>query len=172
MIVTMIVIVLALSALAVVYFAVRSRRESSRRSIQPVDLEAFRTLSERDDEFFLREKLPNSSFRRLKRQRIRVTLGYISRIAGNASVVMRLGQQAQLNPDPEVARTAAQILELAGQIRLQCLLAFTKLSVEFAVPSLQLTPAVLVPAYQNLRENVMRLGTLETQSLAPLPLAI
>ncbi|HLW53631.1 MAG TPA: hypothetical protein VKW06_12380 [Candidatus Angelobacter sp.] len=163
----MLVIVLALGALAVLYFAVRSRREQSRLSIQPVDLEAFRTLSARDDEFFLRGKLPNSSFRRLKRQRILVTLRYVSRIAGNAAVVMRLGHEAHLSPNPEVARAALQITELAGQIRLQCLLALAKLSVEFAVPSLQLTPAVLVPAYQNLRENVMRLGTLETQSLVP-----
>lgn len=172
MIITMIVIVLALSALAVLYLAVRNRRDQSRRTIQPVDLDAFRVLSARDDEFFLREKLPNSSFRRLKRQRISVTFGYISRIAGNASVVMRLGQEAQFSPDREVARTAAQVLELAGQIRLQCLLAFAKLSVEFAVPSLQLTPAVLVPAYQSLRENVMRLSALETQSLTPAAAAI
>ena len=172
MIVTMIVIVLALGALAVLYFAVRTRSEQSRRSIQPIDLEAFRTLNERDDELFLREKLTGSGFRRLKRQRIRVALKYVGRISSNASVVMRLGQDAHLSSDPEVARTATQVLELAGQIRLQCLLAFAKLSVEFAVPSLQLTPAVLVPAYQNLRENVMRLGALETQSLAPAAVVI
>lgn len=172
MILSMIVIVLALSGLAVLYFAVRNRSEQSRRSIQPVDLEAFRTLSERDDEFFLREKLTGSSFRKMKRERILVTFRYVSRISGNASVVMRLGHGAQLSPNPDVARTAAEVLELAGQIRLQCLLAFAKMSVEFAVPSLQLTPAVLVPAYQNLRENVMRLGALETQSLAPVAVAI
>ena len=172
MIVTMFVIVLALGALAVLYSAVRNRGEQSQRSIQPLDLEAFRTLSAREDEFFLREKLSGSRFRSLKRQRIRVTLGYVGRIAGNAAVVMRLGSQASLSPNPEIARTAGQVLELAGQIRLQCLLAFAKLSVEFAVPSLQLTPAVLVPAYQNLRENVMRLGVLETQGLVPAAAAI
>jgi len=172
MIISMIVIALALGALAVLYFAVRSRGEQSRRSIQPVDLEAFRTLSERDDELFLREKLPDPGFRRLKRQRIRVTLRYVGRISGNAAVVMRLGQEARLSADPEIARTATQVLEMAGHIRLQCLMAFAKLSVEFAVPSLQLTPAVLVPAYQNLRENVLRLGALETQRLSPASVAI
>lgn len=170
--ITMIVIALALGALVLFYVAVRNRRRQSHRGVQPVDLQAFRTLNERNDEFFLREKLPQRRFRSLKRQRIRVTMGYVGRIAGNASVVMRLGQEARLSPDPQVAQAAAQVLELATQLRMQCLVAFAKLSAEFAVPSLQLTPAVLVPAYQNLRENVMRLGTLGQESASPAAVAI
>jgi hypothetical protein len=57
-------------------------------------------------------------------------------------------------------------------LRLQCLVALGKLSLEFAVPSLQLTPAVLAPEYQQLRENVVRLGKLQPQTAAPLPVAI
>jgi len=40
------------------------------------------------------------------------------------------------------------------------------------MPSLQLTPAMLVPAYQTLRENVRRLGDLQTQNSVPLANAI
>jgi len=170
--ITMIVIALAVGALALFYVAVRNRRKQSRQSIQPVDLQALRTLTERDDEFFLRERLSNSRFRRLKRQRVLVTMSYVGRIAANAAVVMRLGQEARLSPDPEVVRAAAQVLEMATQIRIQCLLAFAKLSAEFALPSLQLTPAVLAPAYQNLRENVIRLGTLAQPEMAPAAVAI
>jgi hypothetical protein len=170
--ITMIAIALALGALALFYVAVRNRRKQSQQSIQPVDLQALRRLTDRDDEFFLRGKLPNSRFRRVKRQRIRVTMRYVGRIAANASVVMRLGQEARLNRDPEVARAATQVLELATEIRIQCLLALAKLSAEFAVPSLQLTPALLAPAYQTLRENVLRLSTLEQQELAPAAVAI
>jgi hypothetical protein len=86
--------------------------------------------------------------------------------------VMRLGEEARLNPDPEVVRAAVQVLELATQIRMQCLVALAKLSAEYALPSLQLTPARLAPAYQTLRENVMRLGTLELQTVAPAAVAI
>jgi hypothetical protein len=170
--ITMIVIALALGALALFYLAVRNRREQSVQPVRPVDLKAFRTLTERDDEFFLRERLPGSRFRRLKRQRIRVTMGYIGRIAGNASVVMRLGEEARLSSVPEVARTAVQVMELATHIRMQCLLALAKLSAEYVLPSLQLTPAMLAPTYQTLRENVMRLGTLELQAVAPAAVAI
>ncbi len=170
--ITMIVIALALSALALFYVAARSRRKQAVQPIRHVDLKAFRTLTERDDEFFLRERLPGSRFRRLKRQRIRVTMGYVGRIAGNAAVVMRMGEEARLNPDPEVVRAAAQVTELATQIRMQCLVAFAKLSAEFALPSLQLTPAALAPTYQTLRENVVRLGSLELRTSTPAAVAI
>lgn len=170
--ITMIVIALALSALAVLYGAVRRRRQQSRQSLRPVDVQALRTLMDRDDELFLREKLPHSRFCRLKRQRIRVTMNYVSRISANTSVVMRLGESARLNSDPHVAQAASQVIELATQIRLQCMVALAKLAAEFAVPSLQLTPAALVPKYQTLRENVLRLGALELQNVAPAAVAI
>ena len=97
---------------------------------------------------------------------------YVGRIANNASLVMGLGEAARQNPDPEVARTATQIVNLATQLRLQCIMALAKLSMEYAVPSLQLTPALLAPDYQKLRENVVRLGKLQSPTMAPLPIAI
>ena len=169
---TFLVIAFSISALLLLYVAVRNRRKTANRRIRPVDLKAFRTLTDRGDEFFLRERLPRSRFRRLKRQRITVTVRYVNRIAGNAAAVMRLGEAARLNPDPEVAQAAAQVLDLAAQIRMQCLVAYAKLSLEFAVPSLQLTPAVLAPQYQALRENVVRLGRLQVPGAVPLPAAI
>ena len=63
-------------------------------------------------------------------------------------------------------------MELAAQIRLQCLVALAKLLMEYAVPSLQLTPAMLVPKYQSLRENVKLLGALQTRNHVPLATAI
>src|SRR5262245_58609084 len=170
--ITMIVIALALAAVGVFYAAARSRWTQSKSSLRPVDVQALHTLMDRDDELFLREKLPSRNFRRLKRSRIRVTLSYVGRVAGNAAVVMRMGESARLSSDPEVAEAAAQVMELAAQIRLQCLLAFAKLSAEFAMPSLQLTPAVLVPKYQTLRESVIRLSALEMQNVAPAAVSI
>jgi hypothetical protein len=153
------------------YMAVRSRRTQAGQSFRTVDLNAFRTLTDRDDELFMRESLPRSKFSHLKRQRIRVTVRYVARIASNASAVMHVGEAARVSSAPEVAQAAAQVMELATQIRLQCLVALTKLSLEYAMPSLQLTPAMLVPKYQSLRENLRVLGDLQTQT-APLAAAI
>jgi hypothetical protein len=170
--ITYLVIAFALSAILLLYLSVRNRRKTARRRIRPVDLKAFRTLTDRGDELFLRERLPGSRFRRLKRQRISVTLRYVNRIAGNAAAAIRLGEIARLSPEAEVAQAAVQVMDMASQIRLQCIKAYAKLSLEFAVPSLQLTPAVLAPQYQTLRENMARLGRLQAPGAAPIPAAI
>jgi len=96
----------------------------------------------------------------------------VARIASNASTVLHVSETARLSSTPEVASMAAQVMDLAAQIRLQCMLAMLKLSLEYAMPSLQLTPAMLVPTYQTLRENVRRLGDLQTQNAVPLANAI
>jgi nitrogen fixation-related uncharacterized protein len=170
--ITLIVIALALGAIGLFYLAARNRRKRARQVVRPVDLKAFRILMDRDDELFLKERLPRSRFTRLKRQRVAVTMRYVGRIANNASVVMGLGESVLRSSDPEIAQTAAQIVEVASQLRLQCIVALGKLSLEFAMPSLQLTPAVLAPEYQKLRENVVRLGKLQPQTATPLPVAI
>jgi hypothetical protein len=170
--ITLIVIALALGAIGLFYMAVRARKRRASQTVHPVDLKAFRTLVDRDDEVFLKERLPRSRFSRIKRQRVAVTMRYVGRIANNASIVMGMGEAARLSSDPEVAQTASQIVDLATQLRLQCIVALAKLSLEYAVPSLQLTPAVLAPEYQKLRENVVRLGKLQSPGMAPMPIAI
>ncbi|HLY92357.1 MAG TPA: hypothetical protein VKQ89_03780 [Candidatus Angelobacter sp.] len=170
--ITVIVVALALCAVLLFYVAVRSRRKHATLAIRPVDLKAFRTLMDRDDELFLRAQLPRGKFFRLKRQRIRVTLGYVGRIAANASAVLRMTEASRQSAAPEVATAAAQVMELATQIRMQCLLAMGKLCFEYVVPSLQFTPAMLVPKYQSLRDNWSRLGQLQVQNRTPLASAI
>lgn len=158
-----IIIAFVVCSVAVLLLAVRGRRE---KNLRQVDLKAFRTLMDREDELYLREKLSRARFLQLKRQRILVAFRYVGRIASNAAAIMRLSGQARASENADVARTAAQITELATQIRLHCLVAFAKLSVEFAFPSLQLTPAALAPRYQALRESVLRLGSLQEMSVA------
>lgn len=170
--ITVIVIALALCAVMLFYMAVRSRRNQAGQNFRAVDLNAFRTLMDREDELFMKQKLPRSKFLHLKRQRIRVTVRYVARIAANASAVLHVGEAERQSPTPEVAQAATQVMELAGQIRVQCLVALAKLSLEYAMPSLQLTPAMLVPKYQSLRENMRRLSTLQTQNPVPLATAI
>ena len=167
-----IIITVALCAVVVFYMAVRSRMSQSENGFRNVDLNAFRVLMDRDDERFMKKNLPRSRFSHLKRQRIRVMMRYVARIASNASAVVHIGEAARTNAAPEVAQAAAQVMELATQIRLQCLVALAKLSVEYAVPVLQLTPAVLAPKYQSLRDNLRILGDLQTQNAGPLPAAI
>jgi hypothetical protein len=170
MTIAIVVIAFVLCALAIFFVAVRSRRNHAvQRSI---DMKAFRTLIDRDDENFLRAKLPRTNFSQIKRQRVRLTWDYVARMSENAATVLRLGEAARLSPNPRVAQQAAYAIELASQIRVQCLVAFAKMGVEFAFPSLQLTPARLVSKYESLRETVAQLASLQSQSEAPVPVMI
>lgn len=166
------IFVIALALLAVVAFVVTLRGRAKKTEIHPLDLDAFHSLLDRQDEIFFRQKLPRREFSRIKRERISVTWKYVNRISNNSAVVLKGAGIVRLDPDPKVAETALQTVDLASQIRTQCLVAFSKLAVEFMFPSMQLTPAVLVPKYESLRENVARLGALHPRDVAALPHAI
>jgi hypothetical protein len=168
--VTVLVIALALLTVTLLIITLRSRRKKA--EVRPLDLSAFYAVLDREDEIYLRRKLPRREFSRLKRERIAVTWKYVTRMSDNSAAVLRLTSTALQDPDPKVAEAAAQTIDLATQIRTTCLIAFSKLAVEFTFPSMQLTPAVLAPKYESLRENVVRLGALHPRSLAPLPAII
>ena len=170
MILAIVITVFVLCAIVVFVFAVRSRR---RHAIQrSVDITAFRVLMDRADENFLRLKLSRNGFFRLKRQRIRVAWGYVARMSGNAASVLRAVGEARMNSDPRVAGQAAHAIELAGQIRVRCLVAFAKLGAEFAFPSLQLTPVLLESKYESLRDTVAQLASLQAKNEVPVAVAI
>jgi hypothetical protein len=171
MMISFIVIALALFAIGLFVIAARSRRRHMREgSMRPLDLQAFHRLFDRDDERFLRENLSRAGFVRMKRQRISVTLKYVARISNNAAAVLRMAEVARQNSDMQVAEAATQLVDMATQIRMQCIVAQAKLTAEFMFPSLQLSPALLVPRYQALRETLGRLGSL--QNVEPLASAI
>lgn len=169
---TALIFVVALAALAAILFGVALRSRSKQAVIHPLDLGAFHALMDREDEIFLRRKLTRREFSRLKRERITVTWKYVGRMSNNSAAILRQTSIALQDPDPKVAEAAAQVIDQATQLRTHCLIAFSKLAVEFTFPSMQLTPAVLAPKYESLRENIVRLGALHPRDLAPLPAAI
>lgn len=169
---TALILVIALALLTVTLFVVTLRSRAKKAESHPLDLDAFHSLLDRQDEIYLRQRLPRREFSRIKRKRISVTWKYVNRISNNSAVVLKGAGMVRQDPDPQVAETALQTVDLATQIRTQCLVAFSKLAVEFMFPSMQLTPAVLVPKYESLRENVARLGSLHPRDLAALPHAI
>jgi len=110
----------------------------------------------------LRKNLSPAPFLRLRRKRIRMTQKYVSRIADNAACVLQLVMAAP--QASEAVQETSQIKVLAMQIRLQCLLALGKLSVEYIFPGLELAPFKTVPQYQSLCSSMMNLSKLMPQS--------
>jgi len=168
MIITLIVVAFAVLALvAILGYALWSRRAES--SVRSVDLRTVRVLTDREDETFLREKVPAKKFRTLKRRRIGVTLKYVDNIAQYVTVTQAAKQQFCESADPAEAHEAMQIMDLAAEIHKQCVVARVRLTLEFMFPSLQLAPALLVPRYQAFRESVNRLNAIQAQR--PMPIA-
>lgn len=171
MIITLIVVAFAVLALVAIlgyaFRGFRSRRAES--SARPVDLRTIRVLTDRDDELFLRERVPAKKFKALKRQRIGVTLKYVDNIALYVTAMQAAKQQFCESADPAEAHEAMQIMDLAAEIHKQCMVLRLKLTLEFMFPSLELAPALLVPRYQAFRESVNRLNAIQAQR--PLPVA-
>lgn len=114
------------------------RQRVANRTLRPLDLSALHTLTDRDDEGFLREVLSQPEFFRFKRLRIRVTWKYVRCLANNSATVRRLAAGSRHDPDVNVAQTARELARLASRIRAQSLLAFAKLTVEYMLPAVRL----------------------------------
>src|SRR6267142_1254592 len=162
MIITLIVVAFAVLALvAILGYALWSRRAES--SVRSVDLRTVRVLTDREDETFLREKVPAKKFRTLKRRRIGVTLKYVDNIAQYVTAMQVATQQFCESADPAAAHQAMQIMDLAAEIHKQCMVFRLKLTLEFMFPALELAPSLLVPRYQAFRESVNRLNAIQAQ---------
>lgn len=162
-------------ALAAVVFLLRVARGQSAAvedleelpgKTQPVDLAAFRNLTDPAEEEYLRAQLPAREFRRLQRQRMRAALEYIRRAAQNAALLVRLGEAARRSPDPEVAQAARELVDNAVRLRLYALLAEVKLRARLLLPGARLSSAPLLDRYQRLTQAVGRLSRAQKPSFA------
>jgi hypothetical protein len=117
---------------------------------RPVDLLAFRNLTDADEEAFLRTQLSAGEFRSIQRERMTVALQYVKAASGNAAVLLQLGQLAVQSPDVRVSQAGQQLVDHAVRLRLFALLATTKLYVRIAVPQANLSPVRLLERYERL----------------------
>lgn len=166
MITTLIFALLALLMLVVLLRAVRGHGVTVRSlqelegCTQPVDLEAFRNLTDPQEEQYLRERLAPAEFRSLQRERLRAALEYVKRIAHNASILLRVGESSRASADAQVAKAADELVEGALKLRMYALLAECLLHARILVPEARWSPVRVAADYQGLRERVARLSRL------------
>lgn len=144
---------------------VRSLQELEGRT-RPVDLDAFRNLTDPQEERYLRESLEPVEFRAVQRERLRAALGYVQRVAFNASILLRLGSEARHHADPEVARAASELVESALRLRMYALLAMGLLRARILVPGVSWSAAGVAADYQGLRNHVAHLSRLQVPAEA------
>jgi hypothetical protein len=152
-------------------FRVVQRRNQAARSldelaghIRPVDLEAFRNLVDRDEEVFLRLHLPPRRFRKVQRERLRTAAEYVSCVAQNAAILLRLGEAAAHSPDPRIAQAGRELVDNALRLRRYAVLALAQLYVGVLLPGSRITAAGIADQYQQLSGALTQMGRLQYPS--------
>ena len=147
-----------------VYVAIRSRtrRVDLERTVQEfrfLDIEAFRNLVDSAEEAFLRNHLSPRKFREIKRQRAWAALLYAWEAGRAATALAKIGQTAQLSPDPEIVASGVQVTENAFRLRLQTVRVSLRLLTQVLLPSLssRSLPS-LADQYEQAAETLFRLG--------------
>ena len=156
-----IVLIIAIAALlAAVFFLRVSRGHAEAISIldelsgrtQPVDLQAFRNLVDPTETDFLRRNLPGRDFRAVHRERTYAAAEYVQHIAHNAAILLRLGQAARTNPDPEIARAAEAMVERALAVRMLAMQVLIRLRLQ-AFTGIDLNSLDIFDRYGRLTES-------------------
>ena len=172
MIMVLILGLFALVMMAMLLQAVRGQSGSVHKlqelegCTQPVDLEAFRNLTDPREEQYLRERLAAADFRAVQRERLRAALGYVRRAAHNASILLRVGEGARQNADPEIAKAADELVASALRLRIYTLLAVGLLHVRILLPQARWDFGQVAGDYQGLRDHVARLCRLQLPAQA------
>jgi len=161
-------IIIAVAFAGVLFFLRTARGQAQRvRELpelegltRPVDLAAFRNLVDPDDEDYLRQNLPGEKFRDIQRQRMRAALDYAERTVHNASILLRLGEAARRNHDPEIAAAGCELANGALLLRMYAKLAVPILYARIVLPGAHLSVGCLIDMYETLTAGVVRLTSL------------
>ena len=135
-------------------------------SIRPVDLEAFRNLTDPAEAAYLRAHLPAAEFRRVQRSRLRSATEYVQRTAHNAALLLSMAQWVRHDDNAEVARSAAQLVEGAVRLRLFSMLALTLLYLQRLLPGLPIRISDMFARYAQVRQQLLYLSRLQAPTLA------
>src|SRR6202142_2487159 len=89
-----------------------------------VDPELFRVLLDPAEERYLRQVLPPHEFRLYQRKRISLALRWLNLVGENAAMLMKLGQLAKTDANPDLAKEAEVLIY--GALRLRVNLALVE----------------------------------------------
>jgi len=104
--------------------------------LSPVDLEAFRNLTDPEEVRFLRANLSTREFRKIQRMRLRATGAYISVISQNAGRLVVIGRSMSAQADAGTAAAGHDVVNRAVQLKLWCSLSLLKLKLTMIFPTL------------------------------------
>jgi len=172
MITTALLIVFALVAALVLFRTARRQHlpvpglQALEEYTRPVDLAAFRNLIDPAEEDYLREHLPADKYRAIQRERLRAALEYVERTAYNGAILLRVGEAARRDPNPEVAAAARELVNNALRLRLNARLATVVLYGRIVLPGARISVGRVTDTYENLTQGLVRLTRLQDPAYA------
>ena len=164
MTITIIFVVIAVLALALLVWLAKGQASGSRilenptQHLRSVDIEAFRNLIDPAEEKFLRRSLPAPDFRKIQRERLLAAVDYVSGAAHNAAVLMRMGEAARRSPDPATAEAAQKLIDNATRLRLYALRAMAMLYLGMILPGARISAVPIAERYEQMTRLVVMLG--------------
>jgi len=163
-------LLIVLFALVAVLFLIRQAKgyasrikspEDLRAQFSPVDIDAFRNLTDPSEEEFLQSHLSGYAYRKIQRQRLRATLAYVSSVAKNAAVLTRMGEEARRSSDATVAEAGMKLVDNALRLRLQTFQVKAKVYLQIIHPGARTPSGELVSLYEQMTRQGLLLGRLQ-----------
>ena len=165
-------VIVALAVVSLLWIAVRGRAnpvtdwEALPQRIQPVDLEAFRNLTDPSEDKWLRSQLSRDDYAAVRRERLAAAIDYLARTNGNAAVLIRLGQAAEHTADPALVAAGRELVATAMLTRWYTMQAGLRLRAASLVPLAPASLSLVLDQYQVLRAGVDRVSRLRSPVLA------
>lgn len=164
MISTLIIVLLALLSLVFLLRLAKGRAlgikspDDVRCQIRPVDIQAFRNLTNPNEEEFLHANLPASEFRTVQRARLRAALEYVFCVANNAAVLIRMAEDARHSTDPSVVEAGQKLADNALRLRLYAFQAGAKLYLAMIYPTGRTPSYDIAEQYERMTRQGVLLG--------------
>jgi len=163
----MITIVLVAVGLLALGFLIKIRKgfaspralENPAQHLRPVDVAAFRNLIDPEEEEFLRRRLPAADYRKIRRERLRAAVDYVSCAAQNAAILLRLGEAALRSGDAATAEAATNLINQAIQLRIYAFQAIPKLYLGIIFPGWEVSSLPVADSYEQMTGQLARLGS-------------
>ena len=171
MITTIFIILAGFLCLALMYYVVRggigpfeSAGEAERLFV-PIDVLAFQNLIDPDDQRFLRQLLPSKKYRKIQRERVSSCLRYVRCCARNAAVLIRVGETASDDQDPEIRATGQRVISEAIRMRIYAVVLIPKVCLWWVFPDSEFSFAAVGRKYSEMTTAVASLNSLKEASL-------
>jgi hypothetical protein len=131
------------------------------QQIQPIDVEAFRTLIDPAEDDYLRRRLSAAEFRLVQRKRLRATAAYVQIAGRNAALLIRLGQAALSASDADTAAAARRLVDNALLLRRNATFVLLRIYIALAWPTSGMAAVPILHGYEQLNGSAMLLGRLQ-----------